>query len=231
MKFNFKKSQFLFLAAGLVAQMAYAIGPGTYVTERGWGLLTVSNKQTFEISAIGANGHSCNLGGKVKGSKGIVDAETPDERCEVSFTPKGKGFAVDSTVDSCREYCGMRAGFEGDYFPQPTECAGAATKAAKNGFIQQYKAKQYAGAYQQLSKYQQNCGKYMDWLETDQVANDLAITAYHQGDKALCLKHLKTTMGWGIANLAALEEELPPTDFISYKGIAKATWYNRKLCE
>lgn len=111
----------------LVAFGASAAGPtpGEYGTKQGWGGLQVSDKggaRHFEILAVGANGHTCSLEGTLQGDKAEV-RDASDTPCKLAFKPVAGGFSIAAlTQDSCRDYCGMRASFEGDYLKLPAGC-------------------------------------------------------------------------------------------------------------
>lgn len=79
------------------------------------------------------------------------------------------------------------------------------------------------------------CEKSMNWIEVDQVRNDLALAQYHNGDLQQCLATLNSTL----AAQAKDEEDLkagngkvylPPCDFDNYIDVAKSTWFNKALC-
>jgi len=66
--------------------------PGKYVTEGGWGNLSIlknnNGELAFEISALGANAHMCELGGKIKGAQATLEGMEGYAPCVISFTPK-----------------------------------------------------------------------------------------------------------------------------------------------
>jgi hypothetical protein len=212
-----------------------ALRPGEYITENGWGVLTISASKDrtahFSIEAIGGNGHMCSLEGEVRDLRALLDVDDPGRSCVVTFLPKAESIEV-SSVDSetCRFFCGMRASFEGQYFKPGPGCSDKERSATHEQFKQLYDAKSYAKASAVLEPLLGSCSKLLNWLESGWTRNDLAITQYHLGRLEDCRKTLEPL----ITNAAKTEEELrdslPPSDFDNYLPIAKATWHNSKLC-
>jgi hypothetical protein len=207
--------------------------PGEYITEGGWGVLTISTSGDrathFSIEAVGGNGHTCSLEGEVRNLQSRLDVDEPDKPCVVTFVPKPEGIDVSSIVsDVCRYFCGMRASFEGEYLRPDPGCGTKERSATREQFKQLYAAKSYAKASAVIEPFLIRCSKVMDWLEDGWVRNDLAITQYHLGRLADCRKTLEPLMEDAVK--AEDELELPPSDLESYLPIAKATRHNAKLC-
>lgn len=242
---SFRARQFLRTAAGTLAALlvlpacvragAEALRPGEYVTENGWGVLTISTSEDrtahFSIEAIGGNGHMCSLEGEVRDLRARLDVDEPDKACVVTFLPKAEGIEV-SSVDSelCRFFCGMRATFEGQYLKPSPGCGSQERGATRERFKQLYAAKSYAKASTVLEPLLRDCSKTLDWLESGWVRNDLAITQYHLGRLADCRKTLEPLTAEAAKTEEELRSSLPPSDFDNYLPIAKATWHNAKLC-
>jgi hypothetical protein len=75
----------------------------------------------------------------------------------------------------------------------------------------------------------------MNWIEIDQVRNDLALAQYHSGEFQQCLTTLNDTLAGTVKDEVELKSGngnvyLPPCDFDNYIGVAKATWFNKALC-
>ena len=215
--------------------------PGEYATKEGWGSLRISGQgstRRFELSSVGANGHSCTLSGTLQGEAAVV-SDGGGEPCRVAFKPSGGGFDLQAlTKDSCRDYCGARADFEGEYVRLPAGCPAAARKQRQATFLADYRGKRYADALTTLDALGKECGDFFDWLERDRFANDRAIALLRLGRRKECLAALDTTIAAGSHDeeslLDALDKRgtmLPPSDWDSYLPIAKSTWFNRKLCE
>ena len=229
------------LGAFCLSGLALAADPSTptlevgrYVSDGDWGTLQikrVGKTTTFEIDAMGGNCHVCSLSGVVQANVGVVQDESvtnPAEQCKVSFKTTDGGWLVEpQTNEACRNYCGMRATFEGVYNVAPTQCLPKQQQSTRNQFLALYKAKQFAQARDMLAGLLSQCSRFINWIAIDQIRNDLALAQYHAGDSNACLQTLAATR-------AGLEKEsefwLPPCDHDNYIATAKATWHNQKLC-
>lgn len=226
-----------------VAGAAAAATPASseYATKDGWGSLQISGQgemRQFSIDAMGANGHSCGLSGTLRGeiAEATDGSGTP---CRVSFKRTPGGFELKAlTEESCRDYCGARAGFEGEYLALPAGCTAAASTRRRAAYLADYRGKRYAAALAGMDAFDKECGTFFHWLERDRFANDRAITLLRLGRPKDCLAALDTTIAGRSHDEDSLQEELdkngsmlPPSDWDSYLPIAKSTWFNRKLCE
>ncbi|WP_115585011.1 hypothetical protein [Xanthomonas arboricola] len=227
----------------LAAFGAVASGPapGQYSTKQGWGSLQVSDKggaRQFEILTMGANGHSCTLSGTLHGDKAEV-SDVVDAPCKLSFEPVAGGFTIAAlTQDSCRDYCGMRAHFEGDYLQLPAGCTSAASSRRREAYLRDYRGKRYAEALAGMQAFAGECGEFLTWLDRDRFANDRALTLLRLNRPQECLATLDQTMAGRSRDEASFQAELdqnstmlPPSDWDASLPIAKSTWFNRKLCE
>jgi hypothetical protein len=216
--------------------------PGEYLTEGGWGVLTISRSETqtthFSLEATGANGHSCSLEGDIQNDKAILPAYDPDTDppgppCVVTFRPTAEGIDVsdndpknDANLDACRYYCGVRAHFEGEYLIPNPGCTTEESSATHARFDQLYESHSYGEAAAVLEPLLARCSKTLG-LEGSWIANDLAITLYHLGRLADCRKTLEPLA----KDLARTDESsLPPLDLELYLSLAKATRHNLRLC-
>ena len=203
--------------------------PGVYVTEGGWGRLTLgpatAQGQAIAIHSAGANGHSCTLeGGLLTGrqARWPTDAQV----CQVELTPiVGGGWALaSSTPEACRYFCGARAGFEGDYWPLPPACEAAAWRRSGEAFLAAYRGRDYARALDIQHQRLQACETRLFWLQAFQVRNDLAIAQFHAGQKAACLATLKPILAQSLSDLA-------PADAEGFAPILKAARFNQRQCQ
>lgn len=209
--------------------------PGEYITERGWGELTVTRKTDgkmhFAIASIGANGHSCTVDGVIKNGRAVLDDLAPGSSCQVTFKADATGIdIVLGQPGDCRDYCGMRASFDGHYQVPAAGCRNGQRRAAQSKFAKAYGAKDYQAALALLQPVLQNCAPTLFWLEEAQIRNDLAVTLYHLGRKDECRTVLKPTIDAYGSTEDALSKELPPSDFDSLLPLAKAAWFNQGLC-
>jgi hypothetical protein len=220
--------------------------PGEYITEGGWGVLTISRSENrtthFSLEAMGPNGHVCGLAGDVQGIRAILEVDRPDlgqpsRTCVVTFRPNAGGIEVsdsgrdapDVDLDACRAFCGMRAHFEGEYLVPRPGCTGAERSATRARFHQLYAAKSYARAAAVLAPLLARCSKTLG-QEADWIENDLAITQYHLGRFAGCRKTLAPLAKDAARTDEELRGSLLPTDFTVYFPIVQATRHNLELC-
>lgn len=217
--------------------------PGQYVLEGDSGTLTIrsdgSNDLYFQIETVGGNCHSCSVSGVIRGTTGHGDswtADGSDSKCDISFSYSSSSLVVTPiTHEACRAYCGARAGFDGAYRIPPTNCTTGERQAQRDRFLQLYQAHRYPQATSTLQMLISQCREFMGWIETDEVRNDLALSQYHSGDFAQCLNTLNETL---VGNTKDEEQfkagnnglYLTPCDFDNYIGVAKSTWYNKRLC-
>ncbi len=225
---------------------AHAVNPlktGEYVSEGGMGRLSITDGGQsglrFEIHTIGPNRHSCDLGGNIAGNIGRATSDGFPS-CVVVFEEDATAIQVrvgdqaKDNFENCRNYCGMRAGFDGTYWTLPPDCGGTEKRRTLGRYASLYQAGQYAAALQVLRSFQASCEKFLDVTsELDRVHNDVAITLHHLGDDKACLQELAKTM----AASADSEEDLrqgmagEPANFELYLPVAKSTWFNQKLCK
>jgi hypothetical protein len=157
-------------------------------------------------------------------------------KCEISFISKGSGIVVKSLKDyECRAFCGARAGFEGIYSIPPNECTEAGKQKIYKQFLRLYRSSQFVQAETILQSHLKQCSNFMNWIELDEMRNDLALTQYHNGEFQECLTTLNETLAAKVKDEAELKEGkdsfyLPPCDFDNYIHVAKSTWFNKVLC-
>lgn len=220
----------------LLALALAAAQPVEYEREGGTGTLTITatakGMKTFGLSTFGANAHTCELGGHIKGTQGTVyDNEPGQPECRITFAQKGDVIEVTAqSQDACAGMCGARATFEGRYFLPPPACTPGASKAAKDAFLALYRAKNYQQAYDTLDTWLDQCSHLLHWMETDRALNDMALAQYHMKQPEACMETLSKTHAAEMKTLKGVEESLPPADYEAYASTAKATFHNLKLC-
>lgn len=238
------QSHILFVALMITATASYGaakpeISPGQYVLDGDNGTLTVrkteQNRLTFEIDSIGSNCHTCNVSGVISGAIGRADDES-DSKCEISFSAAPSAIVVRPIAEeSCRYYCGMRASFDGTYRMPPTNCTNVGKKIQRDKFLSLYRARRYAQAGDTLQNLITQCKNFINWIEIDQIRNDLALAQYHNGESQQCLTTLNETLAAKVKDEEDLKSgagdvHLPPCDFDNYIDVAKSTWFNKALC-
>lgn len=224
------KRIFFALALAVAASSAHAqVANGDYIAEHGWGALKVKNGG-FEILSVGGNGHTCGLDGKLKGMTATLD--DGGDICRIRFKAKDGGYQVTpATPETCRNYCGARAYFEGLYLKPARGCADGAREATKKGFKAAYAAKDYAKAHRLLSPLLHTCVRTLGPMETAALRNDLAITLYHLGRKADCRAILAPLAEQAAKKGDDLMADYPPSDWDEFKPLIGATRTNLALCK
>jgi len=218
--------------------LAFAdVQPGEYTRELGTGTLTITSAgagiKEFRISTIAAAGHMCELDGTLNGNVGKqkqYDADSPE--CLVNFTQRGNVVDVASnTREACLEGCGARATFEGTFYLPPAACKPGASRQVKDTFLRQYKARNYAQAYQTLNEWFGKCEHLMFWVDVDNTRNDLALAQFHMNQPAACLATLAKTYAAKKKTIEEVQLRLAYVDYEAYASTAKATFHNLKLCK
>jgi len=207
--------------------------PGDYVTEGGWGNLTLSpgpeGAMHFTIESVGANGHSCSLEGDLRNGKATLEALDENETCEVTMVATSKGVEVHGD-DECRSYCGARAGFEGLYLQPAPECRYTAVASARKKFKRLYDAKKFAEARGVLVPVLTKCESTLDWLTSGRIRNDLAVTLHKLRDFTGCRAVLDPLTEDAALSDEEIREKYPPSDADSVMPIVRATRTNLRLC-
>ena len=206
-------------------------GAGEYISEGGWGVMTVKGAAShFEISARGANGHSCNIDGDIVDGISTVVSEGLDT-CIVKFTRSKNGIEVSIPItrEACQAYCGARASFDGFYLAPARGCDSASVNRTRNKFKQLYDKKAFIEAQAILTPFLADCGKTTYWFDLGRIRNDLAITAYKLYQYATCLSVLEP-----LVLDADLPDDqhsyLPPMDLEAASLLNNSTRTNLKLC-
>lgn len=213
-----------------------SLQPGTYITEGGWGDLTIKwtkdGKLSFKIFAMGGNGHMCDLGGEIRNGRAIlVDSDDKNNPCIIRFTSTGNGIEVGTeTAEPCRYYCGARASFEGKYLKPAAACIPKAINKSRRDFKKLYDKKAYAEAVAVLEPILKGCSKTMHWLDKGWISNDLALTYHKMNRDDICLTYLKGFEGDVAKPDEKIREDYPPSDADDYLPIVKAARTNMELC-
>ena len=210
------------------------IQPGEYITERGWGHLQVTQNAKGALAFVlqtYSGEDVCDLKGEIKKGKGI--ARSPNAKaCSVAFKPGASALDVAAaTPDACKNFCGYNGGFEGTYLKVAKGCGVDEIAQTRLTFKQQYQLKQYKAALATLSPVLDNCAATLAFDEEGDIRNDVAITQYHNGLKAQCLKTLEP-----YAEDARLDDDQvavgdwPQAQADMYLDILKAARTNIGLC-
>jgi len=212
------------------------LAPGEYVSEGGWGVLTLrteaDRRLLFELETVGANGHSCSLDGEIRnGRTTVADAPEP-VACVVRFIASGNGIDV-STNDaaSCRSFCGTQAGFTGRYLRPLPGCDSLSRGATGADFKRLYEDGAYRDAQQHASRLLERCTPLLTWNERARWLNDLALTQYHLRQYDACVRTLQPLADDAAESNQALMDRLAPTDYENYLPIVESTRNNLRWCQ
>ena len=228
----------LLLAALAVSSLSLAAPSaappaGEYLTEQGWGVLTLkpagTSGQPFSLSTVGSNAHVCQIEGVIRQGHAQVPTEGSDERCEMDFVRQGHDIALSSTP-GCRYFCGMRAGLDGLYLRPAPGCDTASVRQQRKLFKQRYDQKNYAGAVNTLAPVLARCQKTLDWLGAHWLRNDLALAQLRLGDAAACRATLQPLAADAARRDDAIRDSYPPAEAEGYLGVLRAARTNLKLC-
>ena len=224
------------LALAQARPAAQTLAPGEYVSAGGWGVLTLRSEADkrllFELETVGANGHTCSLDGEIRNGRTIVSDTPEPAACVVRFVANGSAIDVSTNdAESCRSFCGARAGFVGRYLRPLPGCDSLSRGATGAEFKRLYDGGAYREAQQQASRLLERCVPTMNWTEHARLMNDLAITQHHLGLNDACVRTLQPLASDAAASDEALMNRLPPADYESYQPIVQATRTNLRLCQ
>lgn len=212
---------------GLASAQISTPSPGTYVRQGGGGDLVVRADGKFNIQTVGANGHTCGLEGTIANGQ----ARMANSACTVDFTSVGQRVTVaTSTVDACRDFCGMRAWFGGDYLRPTPGCTDKAIAASRRNFKRAYDAKDYRLALTTLAPVLQDCDAVLTGVTKGWLRNDLALAQLRAGDAAACRQTLAPLAEEAGKTDQELREIYPPTDADMVLPMLKAARTNLRLC-
>ena len=226
----------MMVAANIAFAAEPVVQPGDYLTERGWGNLSIVQDKKgglkFSIEAMGGNAHSCSLNGEIRDGRATLEAMDPGKPCVVTFKREADGVAVASfDPQLCRYFCGMRADFEGKYLKTAAGCTPKPLARTREEYTRLYDRKDYTAARAKLEPAFNDCAKTLDWLETGWMRNDLALTQFRLGDAAGCLRTLEPLAKDAAKSDAQIRDEMvAPTDVDNWLPVVKAARTNLKLC-
>lgn len=219
---------------------------GEYLAKGGWGTLVIQKakqgEQVFSLESLGANGHSCSLDGSIRNGEADLHEDWQEGTCNVKFKLQDNSIEVSNEpTDSCRSYCGARAGFAGTYLKPAPGCSTEALRQTRNRFKKLYDSKDYASAERLLAPVLSDCKATLHWLDELATRNDLALTQAKLGQGKACRSTLGT-MVEDAKRYSGTEEDksaicdsgdryLPPADCDGYLRQVRAARTNLGWCE
>lgn len=221
------------LAIGLVLELhaAEIVPPGDYTTEGAWGDMKVGpadehGTQTFSIESIGGNGHICSLEGEISRRQAATDVG-----CRIEFVVRPGQVTVairPGTEQECREHCGMRAIFDGSYYPKIAFCQ--KEQAVRADFLRLYQAKKFLEARDTLHGLLTRCAKFLHWHSDAEIRNDLAITEFRLGNAEACLRALGPLRTTFVEDPEKTGHAFTPVDEGWGEEMVKTTRFNWQKC-
>jgi hypothetical protein len=182
----------------------------------------------LHIDSLGTNAHTCEVDGVLAGhqaktSEGcLIDFEVSLDRLNVG---------ANSTTDGqCRQHCGARAGFSGDYFREVPACRADPVKRDRARFQALYDDRRFREAAEVLGTLLNRCGRFLWWLEDVQVRNDLAVTYHRLGDNAACIGVLSPIRRAFVEDEKITGRAFPPAEAPDADPLVESTRFNWKSC-
>jgi hypothetical protein len=191
------------VALSLLAANAFSqsIAPGKYQSQGYGGYLKIESPnangaQAFSMESYGANGHTCELEGKIQKNVAIVlsGKDEAKGRCVITFKlKKDQAIEVETPErnEYCRYFCGARAYFAGTYQVPPSGCDYGAVRKKQEAFAKLYESKAYAQALQALESTHRRCQAWMAFDTAIDMDNDLAVVYFHLQRNQECINALK----------------------------------------
>lgn len=220
------------------AGTAQPLAPGTYLTEGGWGRLTLTERAgqlAMVLRTTGPNGHGCGLQGPVD-AQGLARI-APDPgmpACVVQLRPTARPGELEVSpgdADACRAYCGARAGgFDGLYRQPVPGCSPAERQRTRQAFQKLYDAAEFERATLTLGSLLARCAAVLPALEAAWLRNDLALAQDKAGRREACAQTLAPLRAQAARTDAELREELPPSDAQAWLRVMRATRTNLARC-
>jgi hypothetical protein len=227
------------LVLGLVLSCAVSahepLPPGLYLTERGWGRLTLApptlSAQRFSIEAVGSNSHHCSLAGEVHAGLATLAADA-DKPCRIGFRRRGPDILVEAEPDGpCQSFCGARASFPGLYLKPSAGCLPTEVAQRRRRFQQLYDRKAFGEARVALQPVLTECKTTLAWIEEGRIRNDLAVTLHKLQAWDECREVLAPYAKDAARRDEDIRSDYPPSDAESYLPVVRAARTNLRLCK
>jgi hypothetical protein len=209
---------------------------GEYILRGGNGILSLKlvkeGNFTFSIHTDWANGHMCELGGKILKGRAVIPSIEGNKPCVVNFLVGPDGIEVQDDHEVCGYYCGARAGIAGLYLRPVAGCSRQEVSKTRAEFKRLYANKNYEKAETVITPLISSCLSTIDFVNSAWIRNDLAITQYKLGKLSECRSTLEplvsdasTYDGANVDDPDVLPEIRPLFP------VMKATLANFRLCK
>lgn len=213
------------------------LNAGVYILNGGNGILSLkpSNKKDsfyFSIHTDWANGHMCDLDGRVIGGRATLEGEESNKPCIIEFSAKQDGVEVKDDHEVCARYCGVRAGMTGLYLKPAAGCSRREVSETRAKFTNLYRKGNYEEAEVTLKPLVSSCQAYIDFVRFAWIRNDLAIAQYKLGLLSDCRVTLEPLADSAVT-YDGVEENDPSVlpELLPLIPVMKATLTNLRLCK
>ncbi len=207
---------------------------GGYVTAGGSAWLELGEAsaqgQDFRLDSQGPNGHACAFRGRLKGGRVRVDTGEP-EACILTVQASAQGLLVGTeTLPACRGFCGMRAGFGGEYLWPAAGCSHAALARERLLALRAYEAREYAAAATRWQGLLSRCDSTLSFEQKMAMRNDLAVAQLHLGRHAECRATLAPSLTDEVLAELRRTMEYSPMERELWSRLIDAARHNLRLC-
>ncbi|MCW8021067.1 MULTISPECIES: hypothetical protein [Pseudomonas aeruginosa group] len=184
----------MFISYSALAVADSEIKSGMYLRVGDGGVFNVfldnHGEKIFRIRTLGSNGHSCSLGGRVDGSRIIVEGPTYADRCDIDVKNTAGKIELSRGRESlgCRDYCGSRAGFYGSYKLAYSLCAFSSYRKRLSMIEGALSSGDKDKGYLLSKELYEKCSQFMDSLLRMGLINKISALNLQRGDKKACRK-------------------------------------------
>ncbi|HHJ1707128.1 TPA: hypothetical protein ACQGU1_005975 [Pseudomonas aeruginosa] len=193
MKFS-KYLVVMLISCSALAIAGSEIKSGMYLRVGDGGVFNVfldkNGNKIFRVSTLGSNGHSCSLGGKVDGSRIIVEGPSYADRCDVDVKNNAGEIELSRGQESlgCRDYCGTRAGFYGSYKLAYSLCAFSSSRKRLSIIESALSSGGKDKGYLLSKELYEKCSQFIEPLPRMGLINKISALNLERGGKKACRK-------------------------------------------
>ena len=206
--------------SALAQKKSGALPFGEYITRGGHGVLEIkpvqaSIPQSFEISTVGANGHICDVKGKIRNRQSRVSThEDGSEICHIKFHQESNGaITVDAEPNqACRNFCGMRAFFADTYLIPADGCSIDQLTTLNERAKSALKENQHAQTREITSQVLAQCEATLRWESSLELRLLLTHASVELGDSEKCREAMGEVIHAALVDPVAIEMPLPPAE-------------------
>lgn len=220
-----------------VRAAAASISPGEYISLHGATNLSIEPSkspvglQHYQFTENGLDGTTCTVQNTISKERSYPNSLLPGKLCVIRFWEHEDYLEVRLEADACKNSCGKDAHVNGFYHIPAIGCDDVSRQRSREDFKRLYDNNEYEAALSLLNPLVTACSLTMRDTESAEIKNDIAITQFHLGRLSDCRKTLDGISYHKLKNEVELKRKLSALEFDTYLPIARATWYNFKLCK